>query len=184
MERGLLEIGEVHRDLDHITREKRHSKGFHGGKTSAAGADAAGDGLSNREVFGFQIDIEGDQNFACSYDNGPGGRVKSGTAEIGSFSRIMENGFAKPLKLAAPDVLEGDAFWASGSGSVEVHGNSNFAADAFAGTVGEGGAIFERGGSERHERQHIKCANARVNTAVMPEIDGIRGLRRGAYGCL
>src|SRR5690242_16000993 len=53
--RRLLEIGEVHRDLDQVAGNKWQAESFYGGKTAGAGADALSDRLCKVEIAAFQV---------------------------------------------------------------------------------------------------------------------------------
>lgn len=170
----LLEVGQVRGNLHQIPAGERDTHGFYKGEPTGGGADFAGDGLGNGKIGGVEVHVKSDQQFSRADDAGSRGGVQGGTAQIGHESGV--------LKSSAADMLEWNAL-GSGRGSfIEIDRDTEPLPDILAGAVGESRAIFERSAAQGDERNHVRGADAGMDSVVMPQINTLHGGGDPAHG--
>ena len=75
----------------------------------------------------------------------------------------------------------------SRGGFIEINRDTQPLPDIFAGAVGDGRAIFKRCAGRGDERDHVRGADAGMDSVVMPQIDTFHGggrFRAGGFDLL
>ena len=112
--------------------------------------------LRDAQIFGFQIDVIGDQDRARSHNHGAGRSVKRRSAQVWPFAFIVERAFAQSFELALAHLLQFPARWSQSRCGVEVNRNLQFTPNPVTRAMRQGHAILHRGIAQRHERQHVE----------------------------
>ena len=98
--------------------------GFHAVQPAKGGTDFASDGARNGNVGGIEIDVVGDQEFACAHGTSSGRGMQAGPAQIRTSRGFFSNRVAKTFKLTTPNIFEVGAIGPGGGRFVEVNGDA------------------------------------------------------------
>ncbi len=181
MERGLIEVGEVHGHLNLPARGKSKAKRLEGGEPSTAGSDGASDVLGDAQIGGVKVYVESDQEFACTHDDRACRGMKGGATEIRLPGFVQENFFADAFKLTAANIFEAQSCGLARGRLIEVDRDTGLTPDTLAGAMCDIDAGAQRRVAERNEGQHVERAQARMDALVPGQVNGRRSLDCGAH---
>jgi hypothetical protein len=137
-------------------------------------ADVEGDLVREVAVAGVEIDVVGDQELPRADHYRAGARQEGRRPVVGRPLGLLQL-LGPRLVLADADVGEGPARRARGGVLVEIDRDAELITDAFAQPMRERGAIFHRDARDRHERDHVGRALARVGAGVAGHVDTLGG---------
>ena len=160
MDRRLLEIGEIHRDL----REAAHQKAgtLYEAHASAGKAYGLGDLFRDIDVRGVKEDVVGNQKLARSYHGCASGGVNPRFAKIRPPNGISANFSTNPFELSAANVLKPLPFRRPGRGFVKVYGNLIALPDLLPNMVRHRDTVFDGDTIDRDEGHHVRGSHARM----------------------
>ena len=121
VDRRLLEVGQVHRDLGHAAHQE--SRALDEAQAAGRKAHGLGDLLRNGDVGRVEKDVVGDERLARAHHGRAGGGMDARLAEIGLARGVGGNFVANALELAAADVFKILALGRGGGGFVEIDRN-------------------------------------------------------------
>ena len=101
-------------------------------------------------------------------------------SEVGCALGLCAHLLHQPFELAAPDILQVDAIRPTRRGFVEVHRHAEPLPDPLAELFGQPHTIFDAHTFHGHERHHVRRADARMHTLVLPQVDQLHRLRHRA----
>ena len=158
-----LPVLDVHRHLHKARARQIESERPHAGETAAPLAHDRCDLARDRDGAA-EVDVERDQRRPRPEDHPARGRVQLGRPEVGYELTRRE----PPLELGATAaaVERRPALgW-----RVEEHGQAELA-DASTDRRGSGAGPLKVVGPQRHDRDDVRCADARMRAVVLPQID-------------
>jgi len=184
MERRLLGVDEVHRDL--CLPVDLEAESLHVLQATDGSAHRLGDFLGHRHVRrGAEVYVVGDEEGARADGDRAGGGVHGRRTEVGrALWRLPDLG-ANAFELAAAHVGEVLAVGARRGALVEEDGDAELAPHALAERAREGDAVLHRCAFERDEGDDVGGAHARMLAGVGGEIyvrSGGRNAREGRIG--
>ena len=118
MDRRLLEVGEVHRNLGQTA--DREIRAFDEAQASARKAHGLGNFLGDVDVGRIQKNVVGDESFARADNRRARGRMHAAFAEIRLARGIGGDLGADAFELSAPNVLQILALGRGGGGFIEI----------------------------------------------------------------
>src|SRR5262249_35085421 len=177
--RGLFEIGEVDRDLREMSGGEVDTHGLDETDTAVRAADGLGNLAGDADIAGVEVNVVGDQELSCAHDDGAGGRVANGVADVGAAGFDYAHLGYERFELAAADVLEIGAFGPTRGSFVEVNRHLQVGPDALGGAFREGRAVFD---GDSLEGDDIRGAEAWVSALMFGEVDQLDGAGDRAVG--
>src|SRR5215212_2988453 len=147
MQRGRLQVGQVHRDLGLATYKEPQR--LDAGQTTVALPHLRGDCPGNAHVGGVEVGVERDQKRTGAYDHSTRSRVELGRTVVRLPDRVLYAG-GETLVAALADVGQVAPVGSGSCGLVEVDGDSE-GTDPLPRRAGEPGCVIERGAFEGDE---------------------------------
>ena len=169
MDRRLLEVGQVHRNLRQSPYQKPRS--LDETHPAAGEAHRLGDFLGDLDIRRTEKHIVSNQKFAGANHCRPSCRVHSGFSEIGLARRIGGDIGSYTLKLSAPDVLQVLPFWRSGRRFVEVHRNLVALPYLLAHVPRHRYTVFDSHAINGDEWHHVCRAHPRMRALMLGQVD-------------
>ena len=178
MDRRLLEVGQVHRDLRHAAHQE--ARAFDEAQAAGREAHRLGDLLGDADIGGVQKDVIGDQRLARADDRRSRRRMHARLAEVRLALRLRGDLVADALELAAADIFQILPLRRRRGGLVKIDRNLVAAGDLRAHVLGHGHAIFNRHPVDGNEGNDVGGAHARMRAGVLRQVDQLGGLADAA----
>ena len=159
-------VGQVHRHLDLAGVLERQAERLEAGQPAVRRADGAGDVPGEREVRPIEHEVPGDQRTAGADRDRARRRMQRGRAVVRLPRRL-----AQPRREAG-EAAAADRFEAAAVAACAPRlrrgtpGCPSVSAMARPTRVRDGDRVVHRRRAERHERQHVERADARVHAGV------------------
>ena len=178
MDRGLLKICQVHRDLRQPAHRK--SRTLDVAQSSAREAHRLCHFLGNLNIRRVQEDVVGDEKLSRSHNRRAGRRMHPRLAKIRLARRIGRNLRPDTLELPAADVLQILPLWGGCRRFVQINWNLISLPDLRAHLPRHGHAIFDGHAFNRNERHHVGRPHPRMRSLMNIQINQLRGLAHTA----
>ena len=154
-----------------MPRAQIHAHGLHVAQTAVRETNVLADALGDFKIGRVQVDVVGDQEFACAHHHGAGRRVQPRLADVRSAVRIAQHFFAQALELPLANVFEICALRPLRRRFVEINRNAIALPDFASHFFGQRHAVLDGHAFDGNKRHHIGRTHARMRPGMLGQIN-------------